>query len=361
MREDVINLLKNSLGNGKVKVLLGAYSNTLDHFLEVTVKNEFENSEHTPYLFDKDYPKDYLFKYLNLNISSGGVYLISHITNFDSLVEIINIFSGRNDIDLICSSDINFHNQLGDDSTLVRGRIQNILFPPFLYDDYLTANTKMSLLEYVNSINETSNNVLDNYKYSKQAKAICLKLNEYIGYPVSFRALYESSYGVSLNTFISIINFLGQHGFIYAMNKFDIKKMDVLPNYLYCYPCFTSIITKDSSTNEKKIKRIYETLVVAKLFNEKHLVYRAVYRNSENEDENALKNTFIVFKDDKRYFLKIGFNDNEASLNNYRNAKLIYPKVVLLLDDIDTYVENNGVIFMSVKNFLKRGFSYGEV
>lgn len=354
MRNIDINKIKKSIGNGKVKILLGPFSNSMERFLLQDVFNEFQSSKKI-FVINSDFPRDYLWKFLNDNIQDGSLFIVNRLSLFENSDAIINMFSGKKTTDLIASSNIDFTRSSELDSTKYRGRVQYIYFPPVLYDDFINSN-ESQLLDYLRILNLKTFDYISDYKYCSQAKIIYEEINKQIGYPVSLNSVFSSSgVDVSINTFISIFNYLNSHGFLYVINKIDVKKMDLVKNYSYCYPTDVTSIINSIDKGSDVMNKVVETFIVAKLIHENNLVYKAVYRNSDSDPYNPLLNTFLVISNEKRYFLKLYFKDNPASLERYEQYKALYPKYLLVTNKMDAGMDKNGITYMNALEFLKKG------
>lgn len=356
MRENIKKEIKNSLGNGKVKILCGAYSKTMKEFLVDEIRQTFKNTYYIGSVFTKVDLLKHLSENLSAEDSAKKIFIIDRLPDYNDIDGIINLFAGNSNVDLIASSNIHLEDLLGNRSTVIRGRVQYIAFPPFLYSDFLDNHHTFDLLNYVEDTDETLFDYIPTYKYRNEVEKICDYIAKNVGYPINFRGMFENmSLDVSLNTFVSVFNYAAHHRFFYALNKFDLKKMDTLPNYLYCYPTDISQICRSVTNIDKQRRSIYETAIIAKLINDNNLVYKAVYRNSENKHFNALANTYFVVSKNKQYLLKLYFTENQDSLERYYRYKSLYPRYIIIMDDIDTYVDEHGVTYMSVKNFLTYG------
>ncbi len=356
MRESIKKEIKNSLGNGKVKILIGAYSNIMKAFLTEEIRSSFKNV----YYLGSIFTKVNLLEYLNENLTNSDetkkIFVIDRLPDYDDIDGIINLFAGNSNIDLIATTNIRLEDLLGNQATVIRGRVQYIKFPPFLYEDFLDNRQTFDLVDYIEDINENLFDYIPTYKYKNEVEKICDFIANNVGYPINFRGMFaKMSPEVSLNTFVSIFNYAVRHRFFYSVSKFDLKKMDTLPNYLYCYPSDISQISRSVVNIGKLKKSVLETAIITKLINEDNLIYKAVYRNSETNYNNALTNTFIVFSKTKNYLLKLYFSDNQQSLENYYRYKSYYQRYIIINDDIDTFVDEHGVTYMSVKTFLRYG------
>lgn len=350
MREKIKNEIKKSLGNGRVKIILGAYSKKMADFFHFEI-NDVSNNV---FRVEEGFPSSYLFDHLlhNIEISNRRVFIIDKITEYNDIDAIINLFAGRTDVDLIASSNVFLETSLGEKSTLVRGRTQYFYFPPFSCEDF-SFNSISDVKDYIEHTDEDLFDGISNYKYVKEANVMYRYLIQEIGYPISFRRLYKSSrLNVSLNTFIEIFNYMAHRGFMHVIQRLDLDNNHVLPMIHYCYPSDPFFIYKNRDLNEGKwVKRAMESVVITKLLADSRYLYKAVSRNSDA----ALLNTFAFNSSGKRCLVKIHFDSNEDSLREYCSKKFLFPKYVIVLEDIDQSVDENGVTYIGLKHFLKRG------
>lgn len=355
MREKIRAEIEKSLGNGRIKVLLGPYSKNKTIFLN----DELSKISNDMFYVVSGSPNGFLLNFLktNLKISHKRIFVIDRFTDYDNIVEIINMFEGNKEVDLIVSSNMYLELFLGDNATLIRGRLQYIYFPPFSFEDLSNQSTISEIIEYVKGVDNDLFDGLVGFKYINEAKKICRALINFIGYPLSFRMLYNiANVDVSQNTFISIFNYIAKTGLVHVISRFNLEDNHILPTTFYCFPTDPSLIYQNRDLDEKKwIARLVESLIVYRAIKDAKFVYKAIYRNSDSDDKNALLHTFVVLEGNKHYLLKIHLDGNESSLTNYLSQKYSLQKCVVVLDDIDTYVDDHGVIFIGASTYIRKG------
>lgn len=355
MRAKALNKLKEHLWTGKAIILTGPKSKAINRFFNKVIKCLFNDKRVCSNL--GNLPKQYLFDYLSACIDNNSfdVYFINWISSYDNADTVINLFKGREDICLIATSEVDLNLYYGDESTNIRGRIINIFVPPVLYEDYLDSLDSNSFIDYLANNSDSLDDSLKDYKYKKQALILYKGLNKYVGFPLSLTSVFsDNDFDVSINTFVSIFNYLNHHGFFYLVPKLDLEKMDTMKNLLYCYPTFIDYILKDKSCSNMDNK-VIETAIIGKLINDSNLVFKAAYRSLEKQVNNGLYKVFVSMNEKDKYFFKIYFDENQESLDNYKKSKLLYRKIVILKDDIDSYTDSYGVTYYSVRDFLENG------
>ena len=354
MRKKDLKIIQNNIGNGKVKILLGAYCSQVKEFLLKIIPTLF-NDKKKIFVINDDFPKDYLFKYLLDNIQDNALFLIHKLPGYLNVEAIINLFAGNKGCDLIATSNVDLVREYGEDSTNIRGRIKYIYYPSVIYDDFIDSGEK----DVIAFLKKTKTNVfaeISNYKYCRIAEMIMNEINKQIGYPLSISTIYGNiKVDVSLNTFTSIVNYLMKHGFLYVVNKMDLNKNDVVNNYVYFYPTDISSIVRADIKDDYIEDKVLETFAIAKMIQDNNIVWKAVYRNSDNDPYNPLLNTLLVMGENKKMFVKIYFKNNEQSLDRYLKYKSLYPKYILVKDKVERAMDKNGVTYINVIDYLENG------
>ena len=355
MRKELLKKIKEYMWTGKAIILTGPDSNAMNSLFRNDIKSLF--NERDRYLYLSDYiSSERIIDFLKESITNNAydIYLLKEISLYDNADVIVNLFKDRPEICLIATSEINLNRHYENTSTLIRGRINNIFVPPFLYEDYLNSSNASSLVEYLKKTTDGFEDSLRDYKYRKQAMMLYKCMNKYIGYPLSLTSIFsDADFGVSINTFVSIVNYMIARGYFYTISKIDLEKNDLMKNMAYFYPTFAKTIVDDDACSNM-INKILETSIIAKLINEGNAVYKAAYRSREKQSDNSLFKTFLVMNYKEKYFLKLYFEENEESLENYKKFRGLYRKIAILKDDIIENTDDNGVLYLSIKSFLER-------
>ena len=367
IRHNILSSIKENIGSGKINIVFTPKGVNSEAFLKKDLRNFLEkNYENCVISFSNGHTTGYDIDLFNSFISSNKkvFVLLNDLSKFEQPIGIINMFYGNKNIDVIATTSLSIKRLSGKNISDIRGRYISYFYPPFLYGDEIN--------DHQDSIAFLFNLYFLNYKHIKIAKKLYFFLLNHVGQILSFRQLYsECGNGISLVTFVGIVNYLHDSGLFYLLTRIELGTFNEMDYGFAFYPtrCF-DIFSEDEEVKLNKAQRLkgyYDSLLVAKAFYDNQTIYRAFHIKKETIDEKRinvqLSNCFLIRNKNQYVLVKTDYySEDDRLLNIFKKYKGNIQKIIVDETDRGFQLNSDGIIECGISFLLKKGiFSYGGI
>lgn len=369
MKERIESVLLDHLNDGFVKIIFGPKGVGKTDFLFEYFKSKLELLSYNIVEFRNANSDDILNKIFELNndrtsTKEKNVILLKNIYNFYNFDIIINSALASNNLDLICTSDIEYPSFYIEKATYIRGRVFSIFYPSTTYDDFIEA--------YGNDVNkylfnhDLDSQIFENIKMLHFDEAnVYKKLLTCFLTPATNRLISKKLHNeISEYEVDKIYKNLKNKFLFYALNRMDIKKNEIVRSGKLIYPIDTRFYYYfDNNNYRRNYKKYLLASVVAKLFYENYKVYKAIF-SFQRKNEGIRKFVrngdagFLAIKNGFRFLLFVEPNLDDNLIDNIKKVPSNLPKYIVTFDQHGRpEMDENGLFFCSVDYFLLKGIN----
>ncbi len=390
----LIKIVTGIRRSGKSYLLDPIYKNYLlnngvdeNHIIKLEL-DSIENEEYTN-------PKK-LYEYIMSKVTDDNMHYIildeiQKVNNFES---VLNSFLRKKNLDIyVTGSNSKFLSS--DIITEFRGRGDEIRVYPLSFSEYMSiydGNEIKGLDEYINFgglpfvatlktieekidyLNFQKNNVYINdvverndIRNDEELKTLIEIISSSIGSLTNPTKLYNTfiskgNKNITNKTISAYLKYLEEAFLIEKAQRFDVKGKKYLKTPSKYY--FVDIGIRNSLINFRQIEKNHIM---------ENIIYNELRRRSFNVDigivekrcnlKNGKKNykqleiDFVVNKGSDKYYIQSAYNINddekkEQELQSLLNVKDNFKKIVIVYDHFLKWQDNNGIIYMSIYDFL---------
>lgn len=361
-REKILDFIKGEVGSGRPIIIFTPKGVDSESFLTNEVKPFLEeNFNNCLISFSSAFSSEIDYRLFNSIASSDRktFILIDDLSLYKNPLSIIQMLYGNNNVDVIATSSVLPSFLAGKDETDIRGRYSLCFYPPFLYGDELNNNQNYNIKDFFD-------HYFYDYRYKKVAQKIYLYILKNIGQILSIRDIYlKCGEGVSLVTFVNIINYLKDSGLFYVLNRIKLDSLQTMNYGFAFYPCRAQdIMAKELDVDDLyREKAFYDSLILARAFYDGDEIYKAVYFKKVtvgNKRINVnLNDCFLIKNGNKQLLMKTKFNkDNSSDSDMFLKCRCNIQKVIIYNNHRNSIVDSNGIIRCSVYDIVNKGIFF---
>lgn len=360
-----------SLGNGLLKLLTGPVGTGKTYFLYHDLFNELSTNATYRVLEIRKSMNEHpvsLLSRLKKDHVGHTIVLIDDIFAYDHPESVFDVCSGRSDVDIIATSDLQPSFAMGKEETLIRGRYQNIPFLPVLLPDSLDLGLAKTHEEYLERgglfipVNECLDRSIEEGRkikrfrgeYQKNVQTVFHATLNYCDMPISYRELNdELKVGASRNTIVSYLDFLEGASLLHIIPRENARNERTNGHQFVLYPM-------DVGFKGEKRNRVVEdkTMILSKLVEESYRVSSGYVYGKFGGAFQALDVAFILRKGRDKIYLSYGDSDGSKEAEVMaRFLKDSYLKIVVVPIEIAPWKDGSGILHMGLEHFLRTGLS----
>ena len=361
MHSEIEDLITSSIGNGNLKLITGLAGTGKTYFLFHELFDRFKSNPDYTVVDTLGHDQEQLESLLSSCREADGkrfIILIDDIFAKDDPASLFDLSAGKSNIDVIATTDFTSKYMLVDDETLIRGRFQNIYFPPVSFSEALSLGNVKDFKEYCQKGGLFIPKEECIKKIIKQGRAIKKFRGDYsekiIGLlnlmlrhcdkSISFTELQRlSETKLSTHTLIDYFNFLEGSNLFYVMKKEGINEEK---NKAYCvvfYPTDISFLPDDASFEIKE-----KSALIAKLYGDSYSITSGY--------EKQLDVSYVLRKGNEKVYVSYsGFDGSKEAGVMADVIKDSYPKVVVSSIVAKKWIDEKGIIHAGLDEILKYG------
>ena len=361
MKQKIYHIIRSSIGDGKVKIIYGPKGTGKTTYLLNVIKEYTKHDERFIFISLDNMPYKDILPYIK-SIDNNGkktILLIENILSFEYVESLINLLFSCKNIDSFATSDVDIDYILKETATQIRGRIKNIFYPNYLFEEYVEDCNDDSVINYYRKmvteykLYAANRNplVCDNELFGR----MCQHINELC----SYRMLYNECANKSLSTIIKKVEEIVGYFYFYKLNRFSINTMQVLKDKFYLFPTDYSLIPNSNFGDDRTLRQFLSTSVVEKLKYDGWEVFIGTYNFQRMID---LKRKYLVDNDtivakkyDKVVFIRIESNQERNTNQVFNNINSSFPKIILTNGKSNYRYNSDGIIYCGIEMFLQKG------
>lgn len=329
--------------------------------------------------------------YINDLIKNNEKYfiLLDEIQLLDNFVGTLNTFLSKPNLDTYVTGS-NSYMLSNDIITTFRGRSYNIFVYPLSFKEYysylnndkeetlnkylkygglpLTLNFKEDedIENYLKNLFDTTylkdikerndikrediiNNILDLLSSSISSLTNPKRIHDYL--------ISHKEKEVSINTIISYLTYLENSYLIKESKRYDIKGKEYLsyPNKYYFQDLGLRNARLNFRNNDKD--HLLENLIYNELLIKGYEVDVGALEIIENKSKKTLEVDFLAQKTNKKFYIQVTLSLSEEikriqEKKSLLNIKDNFPKIIITLDKINPYFDENGIYIINIFDFL---------
>lgn len=388
---------------GKSYLLDPLYKNyLLDNGIEENhiIKLELDSIENEEYTNPKK-----LYEYIMSKVIDNKMYYIildeiQYVNNFES---VLNSFLRKKNLDVyVTGSNSKFLSS--DIITEFRGRGDEIKVYPLSFKEFMATyegNEMNALDEYINFgglpfvatlknneekieyLNYQKNNVYindvierNNIKNDEELKILIEIISSSIGSLTNPTKLYNTfvskgDKNITDKTISSYLKYLEEAFLIEKSKRFDIKGKKYIDTPSKYY--FVDIGIRNSLINFRQIEKnhIMENIIYTELRRRGFsvdigIIEKRTNLNNGKKDYKQLEIDFVANKGSDKYYIQSAYNisddeKKEQELQSLLNINDSFKKIVIVYDHFLKWQDDNGIIYMSIYDFLLNDNSLKEI
>lgn len=329
--------------------------------------------------------------YINDLINNNEKYfiLLDEIQLLDNFVGTLNTFLSKPNLDTYVTGS-NSYMLSNDIITTFRGRSYNIFVYPLSFKEYysylnsdkeetlnkylkygglpLTLNFKEDedIENYLKNLFDTTylkdikerndikrediiNNILDLLSSSISSLTNPKRIHDYL--------ISHKEKEVSINTIISYLTYLENSYLIKESKRYDIKGKEYLsyPNKYYFQDLGLRNARLNFRNNDKD--HLLENLVYNELLIKGYEVDVGALEINEKRSKKTLEVDFLAQKTNKKFYIQVTLSLSEETKRIQEKKSLLnikdnFPKIIITLDKINPYFDENGIYIINIFDFL---------
>ena len=364
VREKILSSLKTNIGSGRVHIIFTPKGVDAESFLLNDVKVFLErNYENCIISYFDGSAARYQISLFNSLVSSNRVFVLIHdLSRHDDPTSLINTFYGNKNIDVIVTTSVQIERVAGKDITDIRGRYDSYFCPPYLYGDEINDGER--------AIKTLFDLHYGDYKFKDIAERVYHHILLHVGETMSYRRLFAScGEGVSLATFVEIINTLRDTGLIYVLRRTETDDFKEVGHGYAFYPsrCFDALSEELDIDDGQKKKGYYDSTLVAKALYDGQKIWKAHHPSRQTSGSKRpmtyLNDCFLLSNLRQYVLVKTLYNDaNDAGMNLFLKQRGNIKKIIASDSDEGFFVNEDGILTCGIKHLLDKGvFSFGGI
>lgn len=390
----LIKIVTGIRRSGKSYLLDPIYKNYLlsngvdeNHIIKLEL-DSIENEEYTN-------PKK-IYEYVMKKITDDNMYyiILDEVQKIDNFESVLNSFLRKNNLDVyVTGSNSKFLSS--DIITEFRGRGDEIKVYPLSFsefkstydgdeikalDEYInfgglpfitTLKTNEEKIEYLNfqKNNVYINDVIErnDIRNDEELKILIEIISSSIGSLTNPTKLYNTfiskgNKNITDKTISSYLKYLEEAFLIEKSKRFDVKGKRYIETPSKYY--FVDIGIRNSLINFRQIEKnhIMENIIYTELRRRGYnvdvgIIEKRNYLNNSKKDYKQLEIDFVVNKGSDKYYIQSAYSilddeKKEQELQSLLNIGDNFKKIVVVYDHFIKWQDENGIIYMSIYDFL---------
>ena len=218
-------------------------------------------------------------------------------------------------------------------------------------------------LTYIKDIIERYKIRKDEFILNKLVKIIALNISNLLN-PLNISNTFKSENKIDISSYTisSYISYLIDSFILYELNRQDLKTNKILSSPSKFYFSDVGIRNSLINFNDIKLNRLLENIVHNELLFRKYNVYIGNIETFHKDNQNKTQRQnfeidFIVNKVSKKFYIQVvdTIKSQEKLDQEIRPLKLIkdnFKKIVVVNDVFDHYVDEFGIEYYSIFDFL---------
>ena len=370
MRDCLKGLLLSSIGNGRVKVIVGASGSGAESFLFEDFASSLKEKAPLAEFIDLRALPSKEIEDICVEKKKDGkdcFLLAGNLWNEPNFDVIINYCAGTTFLNLFFIAPIKWPSRYFEKITLIRGRVEHYFFPPTLYVDYLEAHPDFNVVNFLLGDGLDNSLVEANLKNLNRLDLMVLRAALSCGYkPVSERGLADRAskeFGKACSRFKirSSISKLNELGILFSLNRYDVKKKEIKQGKIV-FP-IDSRFYKILGRKGKELNRLMIPALIAKLLYDGWDVKKAVYESWRAgkkycSDDDA---GFLIEKNGWSFLLFAGETMTPELDEKARLVPSLLPRIIVTCDALgNAQYDKDGLIHYSFEILLLKGLRIYE-
>ncbi len=361
----------------------------------IMVSFDMEDEDNKSELADKDLLKAYLYERITDPNRQYYVFL-DEIQEVDGFEKLVNGLNNKKNVDVYVTGS-NARMLSSDINTIFRGRGDEIRCNPYtfkefcagrnepineLWKEYYTYGGLPALVEYRTPIAKTKylkrlwtttylKDIVEKNKVtnSPAMSAIVDALSSSIGSltnPTNIKNTLQSVQHIKIDE-ETVGNYLGyiEDAYLFSgAKRYDIKGKEYFKSFAKYYCCDIGLRNVRLNFRQQEISHIMENIIYNELSSRGYLV--DVGMVASREMRNA-KSQYIQYEVDfiatngiDKYYIQSAYaieneEKRQQELRSFKKIDDSFQKIVIVGDDIATYTNDDGIIFMGLFQFLMNG------
>lgn len=400
-RNEYLNKLISRKNNGLVKIVTGIRRSGKSYLLDPIFKNHLiEDGVEKDHIIKIDLDEIENEKYLDPNelnnfikskIKDNGIYyiLIEEIQKFKNFESVLNGFLHRKNLDVyVTGSNSRFLSS--DIITEFRGRGDEIRIFPLSFKEFYDAYEGdkhdawneyilyggMPFIANIKDEGQKSKYLVDLFELTYKRDIIDRNnitksdildsliniLSSSVGSLTNPQKIYNTfiSNGIgdlSKNTIVSYLNYLLDSFLIEKAERYDIKGRKYIGTPQKYY--FADIGLRNARLNFRQVEEnhIMENIIYNELLIRGYNVDVGVVEIRDGESRKQLEIDFVCNQGYKKYYIQVALNIDTREENAQESRPLNsigdnFKKIIVVKDDIKHWYNEDGILIMSIKEFL---------
>lgn len=412
-RDVYLQKLKDRMWNGEVKIITGSRRCGKSWLLKkifkdylisqkvpekniIIVSLDIEDEDNSEDFTNKEILKKYLYDRIKSQKEQYYVFLdeIQEVEGFEKLV---NGLAAKDNVDVyITGSNSKFLSQ--DIKTVFRGRGDEVRIYPFsfkefsqgrkesvseLWKEYYTYGGMPGLLRlktpeqkarylqqlwnktYIDDVVER-NNIRNKNALEAMVDTLCSSIGSLVN-PSKLKNTMQTVQKIKIDdeTVTDYISYL-QNAFLFeGAKRYNIKGKKYFEAIQKCYAVDVGLRNARLNFRQQEITHIMENVIFNELRSRDFLVDVGLVEAREVQNGKQIyiqyEIDFIATNGEKKYYIQSAYALDSEEKRKQELKSLLkiddsFTKVVILGDDIATYTDDNGIIFMGLFQFLKNEY-----
>lgn len=400
-RNEYLNKLISRKNNGLVKIVTGIRRSEKSYLLDPIFKNHLiEDGVEKDHIIKIDLDEIENEKYLDPNelnnfikskIKDNGIYyiLIDEIQKFKNFESVLNGFLHKKNLDVyVTGSNSRFLSS--DIITEFRGRGDEIRIFPLSFKEFYDAYEGdkhdawneyilyggMPFIANIKDEGQKSKYLVDLFELTYKRDIIDRNnitksdildsliniLSSSVGSLTNPQKIYNTfiSNGIgdlSKNTIVSYLNYLLDSFLIEKAERYDIKGRKYIGTPQKYY--FADIGLRNARLNFRQVEEnhIMENIIYNELLIRGYNVDVGVVEIRDGESRKQLEIDFVCNQGYKKYYIQVALNIDTREENAQESRPLNsigdnFKKIIVVKDDIKHWYNEDGILIMSIKEFL---------
>lgn len=361
----------------------------------IMVSFDLEDEDNKSELTDKDLLKTYLYERITDPNQQYYVFL-DEIQEVDGFEKLVNGLNNKRNVDVYVTGS-NAHMLSSDINTIFRGRGDEIRCNPYtfkefcagrnepineLWKEYYTYGGLPALVEYRTPIAKTKylkrlwtttylkdivekNNVTNIPAMSAIVDALSSSIGSLTN-PTNIKNTLQSVQHIKIDE-ETVGNYLGylEDAYLFSgAKRYDIKGKEYFKSFAKYYCCDIGLRNVRLNFRQQEISHIMENIIYNELSSRGYLVDVGMVESREMRNGKSqyiqYEVDFIATNGIDKYYIQSAYaieneEKRQQELRSFKKIDDSFQKIVIVGDDIATYTNDDGIIFMGLFQFLMNG------
>ncbi len=371
MRDYLQDLLLTSIGNGRVKAIVGPNGSGAVSFLVNDFASSLKEKAPLAEIIDlRMLPSKEVAEICSKKRKEKRecFLLAGNLWDEPNFDVIVNCCAGQAFLNLFFIAPTKWPSRYLERATLIRGRVEHYFFPSALYADYRNAHPGATIVNFLVGDGLDASLVETNLKSLNRLDLAVFRAFLSSDYaPVSERNLAEKAsreLGKPCSRFKirSSVSKLNELGILLSLNRYDVKKKEIKQGKIF-FP-IDSRFYKIQSRKGKELNRLMIPALITKLLYDGWEVKKAVYESQRGEKKycSDADAGFLVEKNEWSLLLFVGETMTPELDEKARLAPSLLPRVIITCDALNNArYDKDGLIHYSFETLLLKGLRiYGK-